>query len=79
MKAIQIEVDEDLLNSIAKDKEGQAMDVSEFFRKAAKFFLKWRTEYEINKQFERAYSDPRAREEFDREMKDWIDEQVWID
>jgi hypothetical protein len=38
MKAIQIEVDEELLNSIAKDKEAQAMGVSEFFRKAANFF-----------------------------------------
>lgn len=79
MKAIQIEVDEKLLDSIADNKEFQTMGVSEFFQKAAKFFLKWKTEYEITKQFERAYSDPRAREEFDREMKEWIDEQVWID
>jgi hypothetical protein len=79
MKAIQIEVDEELLNSIVKDKEVQAMGVSQFFSKSAKFFLKWKTEYEIKKQFEHAYSDPRAREEFDREMKEWIDEQVWID
>jgi len=79
MKAIQIEVDDELLNSIARDKEVQAIGVSQFFSKAARFFLKWKTEYEINKQFERAYSDPHAREEFDREMKEWIEEQVWID
>jgi len=38
-----------------------------------------RIENGIDIQFERAYGDPRAREEFDREMKEWIDEQVWID
>jgi len=76
MKAIQIEVEEKFLDSIANDKAVQAMGVSEFFRKAAKFFLKWKAEYEIDKQFERAYSDPRAREEFDREMKEWISEQA---
>ncbi len=79
MKAIQIEVDDDLLRYITNDKEFHAMEISAFFNKAAKFFVKWRTEYEIKKQFERAYSDPRARDEFDREMKEWVDEQVWID
>jgi hypothetical protein len=79
MKAVQIEVDEEVLNSIAKDKDFRKMDVSEFFHKAAKFFLRWKAEYEIEKQFKRAYSDPRAREEFDREMKEWVDEQVWVD
>jgi hypothetical protein len=79
MRAIQIEIDEELLNSIAKDKELQAMDISEVFRVATKFFLKWKAQYEIEKQFRRTYSDPRVREEFDREMKEWVEEQVWIE
>ncbi|MCI0697797.1 hypothetical protein L0337_38090 [candidate division KSB1 bacterium] len=79
MRSIQIEVDEELLAAIAKDKDFRAMEVSEFFRKAAKFFLKCKIEYEIDVQYKRAYSDPRIREEFDREMKEWINEQVWED
>ncbi len=79
MKSIQIEVDDELLEAIAKDKEFQVMDVSDFFRRAAKFFLKLKNEYEIDKQTDLAYSDPRAREAFEREVKEWIDEQVWED
>ena len=77
MKSIRIEVDDELFAAIANDKQIQAMGISEFFCRAAKFFLKLKTEYGIDMQFERAYSDPRAREEVDREMKEWIDEQVW--
>jgi hypothetical protein len=79
MKSIQIEVAEELLAAIAEDKDFRAMEVSEFFRKAAKFFLKCKSEYEIDAQYQRAYGDPRVREEFAREMKEWIDEQVWMD
>lgn len=79
MKAVQIEVEDELLNYITQDKEFPTQEVSVFFNRAAKFLVKWRTEYKIKKQFERAYSDPHARDEFDREMKEWIDEQVWID
>jgi hypothetical protein len=79
MKAIQIEVDEELLEAISKDKEIQAMGISAFFRTTIKSFLKWKAEREIDKQYERAYSDPRAREALEREVKEWVDEQVWID
>lgn len=77
MKSIQIEVDDELLDAIAKDKDFQAMALSEFFCRAAKFFLKVKAEFEIDKQFERAYGDPHVREAFEREVKEWIDEQVW--
>lgn len=76
MKSVQIEVDDELLDAIVKNKEVQAMGISAFFGKAAKFFLKCKTEYEIDLQDEHAYDNPRAREAFDREMKEWIDEQV---
>jgi hypothetical protein len=79
MKAIQIEVDDELFDAIVKDKEVQALGISEFFRTTAKSFLKWRAEREIDRQYERVYSDPRVREDFEREVKEWIDEQVWID
>jgi hypothetical protein len=79
MKSVQIEVDDELLDVIAQNKEAQAIGISAFLCKAAKFFLKCKIEYEIDAQYERAYSDPRVREEFDREMKEWIDEQVWED
>jgi hypothetical protein len=55
------------------------MSISEFFRKSVKSFLQWKAEREIDKQYERAYGDPRARDEFEREVKEWIEEQVWID
>jgi len=76
MKSIQIEIDDALFDAITNDKQIQAMGISEFFCRAAKFFLKLKTEYGIDIQFERAYGDPRVREEFDREMKEWIDEQA---
>jgi len=76
MKSIQIEIDDELFDAIANDRQIQAMGISAFFCRVAKFFLKLKTEYGIDVQFERAYSDPRAREEFDREMKEWIDEQA---
>ncbi len=79
MKAVQIEVDEELLNDIAQHEKFQAMNLSDFFRGAAKFILKWQKEHEIDKQYERAYGDPRARETFDREVEEWIEAQVWID
>jgi len=79
IRSIQIEVDDELFDAITNDKEIQAMGISEFFCQVAKFFLKLKTEYGIDMQFERAYSDPRAREAFDREMKEWIDEQRWIE
>jgi uncharacterized protein YecA (UPF0149 family) len=77
VKSIQIEVDDELLEAIAKDKDFRTKDISEFFCRAVKFFLKLKTEFEIDKQYERAYSDPRVREAFEREVKEWIDEQVW--
>jgi diketogulonate reductase-like aldo/keto reductase len=79
MKAIQIEVDDELLDALAKDEKVQAIGVSEFFRATVKSFLKWKVEREIDKQYERVYSDPRVREEFDREVKEWLEEQVWIE
>jgi len=79
MKAIRIEVEDELFDTISKDKDFQVMGVSGFFRAAVKFFPKWKTEYEIDKRYEQAYGDPRAREEHDREMKEWLDGQVWID
>jgi hypothetical protein len=77
MKAIQIEIDEELLDAINRDEEVQALGISEFFRTTAKSFLKWKAEREIDRQYERAYGDPCAREAFEREVKEWIDEQVW--
>jgi hypothetical protein len=79
MTSVQIEIDEKLLESIANDKDFQAMQISEFFSKAAKFVLKLKTEHEIDKQFERAYSHPGVREAFEREVKEWIGEQAWND
>jgi hypothetical protein len=79
MKAIQIEVDDELFNTITKDREVQALGISEFFRTTAKAFLKWKAEREIDQQYERVYGDPRVRKDFEREVKEWIDEQVWID
>jgi len=79
MKAIQIEVDDELLDVLAKDKEIQAMGVTEFLRTTINLFLRWKAEREIDKQYERVYGDPRAREALEREVKEWIDEQVWID
>jgi len=79
MRLIQIEVDDELFGAITNDKQIQAMGISALFCRAAKFFLKLKTEYGIDVQFEQAYSDPRVREEFDREMKEWVDEQVWIE
>jgi hypothetical protein len=61
------------------NKDFQVMSISEFFRKSVKSFLQWKAEREIDKQYERAYGDPRARDEFEREVKEWIEEQVWID
>jgi len=77
MKAIQIEVDEELLEAINRDEEVQALGISEFFRATAKSFLKRKAERAIKKQYERAYGDSRAREAFEREVREWIDEQVW--
>lgn len=79
MKAIQIEVDDELLDALAKDEKIQAMGISEFFRATAKSFIRWKAEREIDKQYERVYGDPRVREEFDREVKEWLGEQVWIE
>lgn len=79
MKAIQIEVDDELLDAMANDKEVQELGMSEFFRATVKSFLKWKAEREIDKQYEQVYGDPRARESLEREVKEWIDEQVWID
>lgn len=79
MKSIQIEVDEELLAAIAKDKDFRAMEVSEFFRSTAKAFLKRKAEREIDRQYERVYGVPCVREDFEREVKEWIDEQIWID
>lgn len=79
MKAIQIELDDELLNALAKDEKIQAMGISEFFRTTAKSFLRWKAEREIDKQYERVYGDPRVREAFDREVKEWLGEQVWIE
>ncbi|NUM76761.1 hypothetical protein HUU40_20555 [candidate division KSB1 bacterium] len=79
MKTIQVEVDDALLEAMSKYKEWQAIDTSEFLLRSAKFLIKLREEHEIDAQIERAYSDPRVRDEFDREMKEWEDEQVWID
>lgn len=79
MKTIQVEVDDALLEAMTKYKEWQAIEISEFLLRSAKFLIKLREQCEIDAQIERAYSDPRAREEFDREMKEWENEQVWID
>jgi len=78
MKAIRFEVDDDLLDAMTKDKKVQALGISDFFRTTMKSFLKWRAEREIDRQYERVCSDPRAREALEREVKEWIDEQIWI-
>ena len=79
MKAVQIEVDEQMLNDIARNEKFRAMNLSEFFHGAGKFILKWYEEREIDKQYQRAYGDPRAREAFDREVEEWLEAQVWSD
>lgn len=77
MKSIEIEVDDELFAVIANDKQIQAMGISAFFGRVAKFLLELKAEYGIDVQFERAFSDPRVHDAFEEEMKKWIDEKVW--
>ncbi len=79
MKTFELKVDEQMLDTIAEDEDLRAMEVPEAFLRAMRFLLKLKKQRTIDKQIEKAYSDPRVREEFDREMKEWEDEQVWID
>ncbi len=79
MKTFELKVDEQMLNSIAEHDDLRALEVPEVFLRAMKFLLRLKKQRIIDAQIERAYSDPRVREEFDREMKEWEDEQVWID
>ena len=79
MKTIEIKVDEQLLNTIAQDEEFRSLAIPEIFLRSMKFVLKLKRQRIIDQQIEKAYSDPRVREEFNREMQDWEDEQVWID
>jgi|GEM_PF-3336184 len=79
MNAIQIEVDDEMREALANDKKAQALGISEFLGTTIKSFLEWRAEREIDKQYARIYGNPSAREALEREVKEWIDEQAWID
>lgn len=65
--------------NIAEYDDLRAMELPEAFLRAMRFLLRLRKQRIIDHQIETAYSDPRVREEFNREMKEWEDEQVWID
>jgi hypothetical protein len=76
---IKIEVDDELAQELEADSHIQAFGASKFFELAIRFYLKCKVNYDLDKQYERAYSDPRVREEFEREMKLWESAQAWPD
>ena len=79
MPIIKIEVDDELAHKLEADRLFQTLGASKFFEFVMRFYLKCKANYDIDRQYERAYNDPRVRKELDREMKIWESEQVWPD
>jgi metal-responsive CopG/Arc/MetJ family transcriptional regulator len=74
MKAIQITVDNDLLERLDADREVQELGRSAVFRRAVDAYLRQRHRRDIANAYQKAYGDgTRKPGEFDG----WADEGVW--
>jgi metal-responsive CopG/Arc/MetJ family transcriptional regulator len=71
MKAIQVTLDDALLEQLDRDEEVKRDGRSAFLRRAAGFYLQHRRAREIAAAYERAYRAGAA------DLEGWSDEGVW--
>lgn len=72
MKAIQVTMDEALLDELDRDDEVKRDGRSAFLRRAAGFYLRHRRTRAIAVAYRRAYGEGAGRE-----LDGWADEGVW--
>ena len=72
MKAIQVTLDDALLEQLDRDEEVKRDGRSAFLRRAAGFYLQHRRARAIAAAYERAYRDGAGAE-----LEAWADEGVW--
>ena len=76
MQAIQINLDDELVNALKDNSEAQELGEVEFVRHALRFYLRVKEEAEIRRQYQSGYGNADLSE-LALEMKDWENEQAW--
>jgi predicted transcriptional regulator len=74
MKAIQITIDDALLQRLDADAEVREVGRSAVFRRAVDAYLKRKRTADVDQAYERAY---RAGDGLGRDWNQWSDEGVW--
>ncbi len=74
MKAIQIMIDERLLEALDADEEVKRVGRSAVLRRAAAEYLRIRRREAIDEQYRRAYTNGTA---LDDELEGWVELGVW--
>lgn len=75
-ETLQIKLDNDLAKTLQTSAEAQKLGVSEFVRRAVRFYLRLYEEMEIRRRYQKGYGEADLTE-LALEMKDWEEEQVW--
>lgn len=75
-ETLQIELDDDLIQTLRTNAEAQKLGLSNFVRHAVSFYLHLSEEMEIRRQYQKGYGEADLTA-LALEMKDWEDEQVW--
>jgi hypothetical protein len=75
-ETLEIKLDNDLAKTLQSNAEAQELSISEFVRRAVRFYLRLCEEMEIRRQYQKGY-DEADLAELALEMKDWEEEQVW--
>jgi hypothetical protein len=75
-ETLQIKLDHDLAKTLQTNAEAQELGLSEFVRRAVRFYLRLSEEREIRRQYQKGYGEADLTE-LALEMKDWEEEQVW--
>lgn len=76
MKAVQVLLDEELLNRLAQSPEVKEAGRSEVVRRAVRLYLQHRESEAIAEQYRQAYRD---RPEPDEDLDGWAQEGQWPD
>jgi hypothetical protein len=75
-ETLQIKLDNELAKTLQSNAEAQELGITEFVRRAVRFYLRLGEEMEIRRQYQKGYGEADLTE-LALEMKDWEEEQVW--